>query len=183
MKRVCAITLFAALIALVAVSGCAGLFDGTNSSTPTPTVYGPVPSPLPTPTPTPPPGPAIGHSKPSNDVHILPSPLDYKFIDNGKTRDGKQYENITLFVLNDGAQKAKNIKLIVTVIDDQTMNTLVYQSINVGDIEQGGVKLMNFITLTHDTAILVKVTIDVTWGDNDEYYNPLSIVKVRSFPL
>lgn len=183
MKRVCAITLFAAVLAVVAVSGCTGLFDGPVQTTPVPTVYGPVPSPLPTPTPTPTPGLAIAHSKSSNDVYIITPSADYKFIDNGKTLDGKQYENITLFVVNDGTQTAKNIKLIITVIDERSMNTLLYQSINVGDLERGGVKPMNFKTDTHDSAILVKVSIEVRWGDNDEYYNPIIKEKVRSFPL
>lgn len=182
MKRVCVITLFAAIVAVAAVSGCTGLFAGPTP-TPVPTVYGPLPSPLPTPTPTPAPGPAIGHSKASNDVYIITSPLDYKVVTDGKTRDGKQYEDISLIVANDGAQPARNIKLVVTIISEYTMNTLVYQEFAVGDLKNGEWKQMTLTTDTHDPCNYILMTIDVGWGESGEYYNPKQYEKTFSFTL
>lgn len=182
MKRVFAITLFAAaVVAAVAVSGCAGL--GGPTATPVPTVYGPVPSPLPTPTPTPGPGPAIGHSQPSNDVYLITSPIDYKVVNDGKTRDGKQYENISLVVVNDGADTARNIKLMVTVISEYTTNTLVYQEFPVGDLVKGDYRQMTFLTDNHDPCNYIKMTIDVSWGEFGEYYNPKQYEKTFSFTI
>lgn len=181
MKRVCAITLFAALFAIVAVSGCTEYFDGSGSPTPVPTAYGPVPSPLPTPTPTPTPGPAIAHSQASNDVYVLTSPIDYKAVINEKTYDGKQYENITLLVINDGSRPARNIKAIVTIIDEYTMNTLVYQEFSLGDLAKGDWKQEARLTDTHDACSFIKLTIDVSWGEFGEYYNPKPYENTVSF--
>lgn len=181
MKRVCAITLFAALFVVVAVSGCTEYFDGSGSPTPVPTVYGPVPSPLPTPTPTPTPGPAIAHSRASNDVYVLTSPIDYKAVINEKTYDGKQYENITLLVINDGTKPAKNIKAVVTIIDEYTMNTLVYQEFSLGDLAKGDWMQKALLTDTHDACSYIKLTIDVSWGESGEYYNPKQYENTVSF--
>ncbi len=79
-------------------------------------IYGPVPSALPTPTPTPVAGSAIANSKPSNDLKIITSPLDYKVVTDQKTRDGRQFENITLMVINSGTETAPNVMIAV---DDQ----------------------------------------------------------------
>ena len=170
MKRICAITLFAAVFAVVAVSGCTGLFDGTGKSTPVPTVYGPIPSPLPTPTPTPGPGPAIAHSKASNDVNILVSPMDYKVVTGGRTRDGKQYENIYLVVENSGTQTAEKVMLTVTIINENNLNMLVYQQFPVGDLARGERKTMNLTTNIHEYTNFIKMTIDTEWGAHSEYY-------------
>jgi hypothetical protein len=176
MKRVYAITLFAAVvIAVVAVSGCTGLFDVSGKSTPVPTVYGPLPSPLPTPTPTPAPGPAITHSKPSNDVNLLTSPMDYKVVTGGRTNDGKQYENIYLVVENTGTKTAEKVMLTVTIINENNLNLLVYQQFPVGDLARGERKMMNLTTDVHEYTNFIKVTIATDWGANSEYY--------RSVPL
>ncbi len=181
MKRVCAITLFAALCAVVAVSGCAGLFDGSGSPTPVPTAYGPVPSSLPTATPTPTPGPAIAHSRASNDVYVLTSPIDYKAVVSEKTYDGRQYENISLLVINDGTRPARNIKAVVTIIDEYTTNTLVYQEFSLGDLAKGDWALKPLLTDTHDACNYIKITIDVSWGEFGEYYNPKQYENTVSF--
>ena len=164
MKRVCAITLFTAVFAVVVVSGCTGLFDGTGKSTPVPTVYGPLPSPLPTPTPTPVPGLAITHSRPSNDVNILTSPMDYKVVTGGRTNDGKQYENIYLVLENSGTQTAEKVMLTVTIINENNLNLLVYQQFPVGDLSRGERKVMNLTTVTHEYTNFIKMTIVTRLG-------------------
>jgi hypothetical protein len=181
MKRFCAITLFAAICALVAISGCTEYFDGSGSPTPVPTSYGPVPSPLPTAMPTPTPGPAIAHSQPSNDVYVLTSPIDYKAVVNEKTYDGRQYENITLLVINDGTKPARNIKAIVTIIDEYTTNTLVYQEFSLGDFARGDWTQKALLTDVHEACNYIKLTVDVSWGEFGEYYNPKQYENTISF--
>jgi hypothetical protein len=170
MKRVYAITLFAAVLVAVAVSGCTGLFDGGSKSTPVPTVYGPLPSPLPTPTPTPVPGAAITHSKPSNDVNIITSPMDYKVVTGGRTKDGKQFEDIYLVVENTGTQTAEKVMLTVTIINENNLNMLVYQQFPVGDLSRGERKAMNLTTGVHEYTNFIKLTIETEWGKYSEYY-------------
>jgi hypothetical protein len=171
MKRVCSITLFAAVFAVVAISGCTGLFDGAGKSTPVPTVYGPMPSPLPTPTPTPTPGPTIAHTKPSNNVSIIASPMDYKVVTGGRTKDGKQYENIYLVVRNSGTDTAQNVALTVTIVNENNLNMLVYQQFPVGDLARGEWKTVNLTTGTHEYTNFIKMTIYVQWGPYSEYYS------------
>jgi hypothetical protein len=170
MKRICTITLFAAVFAVVAISGCTGLFDGTGKSTPVPTVYGPIPSPLPTPTPAPTAGPAISHSKTSNEVSLLMSTMDYKVVTGGRTNDGKQYENIYLVVENSGTKTAEKVMLTVTIINENNLNMLVYQQFPVGDLSRGERKVMNLTTNVHEYTNFIKMTIDTEWGPNSEYY-------------
>jgi hypothetical protein len=171
MKRVCAIAFLAAVVvAAVTVSGCTGLFGGPTT-TPVPTIYGPVPSPLPTPTPTPVPGPAISHSIPSNDINIVTSPMDYKVVTGGRTRDGLQFENINLVVENTGMQTARNVVLTVTIINENNLNTLVYQQFPVGELARGERKTMALVTDTHEYTNFIKMTITAQWGTSNEYYS------------
>jgi hypothetical protein len=170
MKWVCAITLFAAVFAVVAISGCTGLFDGTGKTTPVPTVYGPIPSPLPTPTPTPAPGLAISHSKASNEVNLITSPMDYKVVTGGRTNDGRQYENIYLVVENSGIKTAEKVMLTVTILNENNLTVLVYQQFPVGDLSRGERKVMNLTTSVHEYTNFIKMTIDTEWGPNSEYY-------------
>jgi hypothetical protein len=171
MRKVFAIALLAMItIAGVFASGCSG---PTGGSSPTPTVIlKPVPSPLPTPTPTPTPGPAIANSKPSDAVKIIFSPISYKVVDDAKTRDGKQFETINLFIFNDGNETARNVVLTVTITDRRTMNTLDYFDYPVGDLSQGEQKSLTIQTHTHEPATIIKLSIQIHWGDFGEYYNP-----------
>jgi hypothetical protein len=180
MKWVYAIMLLAAVFAVVAVSGCTGLFDGTGKSTPVPTVYGPLPSPLPTPTPTPVPGSAIAHSMPSNDVNLLTSPMDYKVVTGGRTNDGKQFESIYLVVENTGTQTAEKVMLTVTIINENNLNMLVYQQFPVGDLSRGERKVMNITTGIHEYTNFIKMTIETGWGKNSEYYRSVPFENTYS---
>jgi hypothetical protein len=181
MKRVCAITLFIAVFAAVAVSGCAGLFGG-QTATPAPTVYGPVPSSLPTPTPTPTPGPAIAHSRSSDDVSIIMAQPDYRAVKDERTYDGRQYENISFLLINDGTQPAKNIKAVVTIINEFTTTTLVYQEFSLGDLAKGEWMQKSLLTDTHDACNYIKITIDISWGEFGEYFNSNPYENTVSFP-
>jgi hypothetical protein len=116
-------------------------------------------------------------------VYLITSPLDYKVVNDGKTRDGRQYENISLIVVNDGTQPAKNIRLVVTIISEYTTNTLVYQEFTVGDLAKGDWKQMALLSDTHDPCNYIKMTIDVGWGEFGEYYNPNQYEKTFSFSL
>lgn len=171
MKRVCAIAFLAAVVIMaVAVSGCTDVLGG-STATPEPTVYGPIPSPMPTPTPTPVPGQAIAHSKPSNDITIIVSPMDYKVVTGGRTNDGRQFETINLVVENTGTQTARNVKLTVTIINENNLNTLAYQSFEIGDLAPGERKQFSKPTETHEYTNFIKMTISAQWGANSEYYS------------
>jgi len=182
MKKIITVALFITILAAVALSGCTILPGGQTSPTPT-VIYGPVPSPLPTPTPTPVPGSGIANSKPSDDLKIITSPLDYKVVTDQKTRDGRQFENITLMVSNDGTEPAPNVMLAVTIIDETNLNTLIYQEFNVGDLPRGGQKVVNLVTDPHGTSNFIKMTIAMHWGQNGEYYSTTRYEKTFTFML
>jgi hypothetical protein len=169
-----------AVFAAVAVSGCAGLFDGPTA-TPVPTVPGPVPSSLPTATPAPTPGPAIAHSRSSDDVYIIMAQPDYRAVKGERTYDGRQYENITLLVINDGTQLAKNIKVVVNIINEYTTEKLVYQEFSLGDLAKGEWIQKSLLTDAHNACNYIKVTIDVSWGEFGENYNSNSYENTVSF--
>jgi hypothetical protein len=148
------------------------------TATPSPTI-GPSPTSTPTPAPTEVPsttpvsGPAIVHSKPSNDVNILTSPMDYKVVTGGRTNDGKQFENIYLVVENSGIQTAQKVMLTVTIINENNLNMLVYQQFPVGDLSRGERKSMNLTTGIHEYTNFIKMTIETDWGAHSEYYRSL----------
>lgn len=182
MKKIITVALFITILTAVALSGCTILPGGQTSPTPT-VIYGPVPSPLPTPTPTPVPGPGIANSKPSDDLKIITSPLDYKVVTDQKTRDGKQFENITLMVSNDGTGPAPNIMLAVTIVDETNLNTLLYQEFKIGDLPRGEQKMVSLITDPHGTSNFIKVIINTHWGHNSEYYSTTPYEKTFTFML
>ena len=136
MKKIITVALFIAILAAVSLSGCTFPIGGQTSPTPT-VIYGPVPSTLPASTPAPVSDPAVANSKPSDDLKIITSPLDYKVVTDQKTRDGQQFENITLMVINSGNEMATDIMLAVTIIDETNLNTLLYQEFGIGDLQPG----------------------------------------------
>lgn len=187
MKKVYVILIFTAIAAAAAVGGCTSPFS-SSQPTPVPTVYGPIPSATPTPAPAGQADTAVPNSISSTNVTLFFSPLNYKVVDDAKTRDGRQYENITLYVENDGSATAKNVVLTVTVDDMHTGARLVdHQEFPVGDLDRGDVKLTNLMTSVHTPSYIIKLSVQVRWGDNGEYYNPttfpLTGYNTFSFPL
>jgi hypothetical protein len=182
MKKIFTVALFITILAAVALSGCTILPGGQTSPTPT-VIYGPVTSPPPTPTPTPVPGSGIANSKPSNDVKILTAAEDWRVVTDQKTRDGKQFENITLMVVNDGTGPAQNVMLAVTIIDETNLKTLIYQEFDIGDLSRGERKMVSLITDPHGTSHFIKVSISTHWGYNSEYYGKVPYENTFSFML
>jgi hypothetical protein len=101
----------------------------------------------------------------------MTSPLDYKVVSGGRTRDGKQYENIYLVLENTGTQTARNVMLTVTIINENNLNMLVYQQFPAGDLARGERKIMNLSTDTHEYTNFIKMTITAQWGEFSEYYS------------
>ncbi len=181
MKKIITAALFITILAAASVSGCTFPTGGQTSPTPT-VVYGPVPSALPTPTPTPVPGTGVANSKPSNDVRIITAADSWKVANDEKTRDGQQFENITLMVSNYGTETATNIVLAVTIVDETNLKTLVYQEFNIGDLARGEDQIMHLITDPHDPSYYVKMTIAMHWGNSGEYYSPTPYKNTFIFP-
>ena len=182
MKKIITVALFIAILAAVSLSGCTIPIGGQTSPTPT-VIYGPVPSALPTPTPTPVAGSAIANSKPSDDLKIIPPALDYKTVTDQKTRDGRQFENITLMVVNSGTETAKNIFLTVSIKDETTGQNLLYQEKKIDDIQRGGQEIINIVTDTHDPSNYILLTIGIHWGEYGEYYLIEPFEMTKSFML
>jgi len=182
MKKIITVALFIAILAAVSLSGCTIPIGGQSSPTPT-VIYGPVPSALPTPAPTPVPGSAIANSKPSDALKIITSPLDYKVVTDQKTRDGRQFENITLMVMNTGTETAPKVMLAVTIIDETNLNTLIYQEFDIGDLSRGEQKMVSLVTDPHNPSNYIKVTISMHWGYSNEYYSTTPFAKTFTFML
>lgn len=181
MKKIITVALFIAILAAVSLSGCT-ILPGART-TPTPTVvYVPV-SPTPTAVPTPVPDPVPANSKPSNDVKILTAAEDWRVVTDQKTRDGRQFENITLMVVNDGSSLAANVVLGVTIIDETNLNTLIYQEFGVGDLPRGEHKIVSLITDPHGVSQFIKVIINMHWGNNGEYYTTKPYENTFTFML
>jgi hypothetical protein len=182
MKKILIAALFMAILAAASVSGCTLPIGGQTSPTPT-VIYGPVPSALPTATPTPTPGPAVANSRPSDEVKIITSPIDYKVVSDQKTRDGRQFENISLIIANDDTETVKNVVLAVTIIDEFSMNNLVYQEFKIGDLTRGEYKPVALVTNPHSPSTFIKMSIKLQWGDYGEYYSMTPFEHTYTFMM
>jgi hypothetical protein len=181
MKKIIVAMLFITILAAVSLCGCSILTGG--QATPAPTVYGPIPSALPTPTPTPEPDSVVANSKPSGDVKIITAGEDWKVITDQKTRDGMQFENISLAIVNDGSQPAKKIVLAVTIVDEIKGINILDQQFEVGDLPRGGQRMINLVTDPHDPSNYILLTIKIHWGDHGEYYSETPLKMTKSFML
>ena len=176
MRKIYIFMLLSAIVASVSVCGC----DGLGSPTPTPPA---VLKPVPTPTPvvTPAPTPVVETSLHSGNVYFIPSP-DYAVIKGDKDQSGRQYENISLIICNGNTETVHDVVLAVTIIDDQTMKTLVYQEYPIGDLAPGQTEFVNMITDTHDEAVLEKMTVKIYLGDNKVHTDSRDYELTQSFP-
>jgi len=179
MRKIYIFMLLSAIVASVSVCGC----DGSGSPTPTPPA---VLKPVPTPTPvvTPAPTPVVETSLHSGNVYIIASPKNSgaDVIRSDKDLSGRQYENISLYVYNGNTETVHDVVLAVTIIDDQTMKTLVYQEYPVGDLAPGQTEPVNMVTDTHDEAVLEKMTVRIYLGDNKVYTGSRDYELTQSFP-
>jgi len=166
------------LIAMISASGC--VCGPVNDIFPfqVPFVSTPTPAPLSTPLPTqvpstPTPSTQVIAQQTSYDVRIHPA-----FITFESTRyDTEQTENITVLVMNDGNDTAKNIKLILSLEDAQQGINLLTQDYTVGDLKRGDRKIFSMDTNRHLAANSVYVTVRIVWGTYDEYSNPDTFVN------
>ncbi|MGA9141634.1 MAG: hypothetical protein WBZ29_15525 [Methanocella sp.] len=168
MKKIIVAVLFIVILAAVSLCGCSILTGG--QATPIPTAIGPMPSVAPTPTQAP--VSALPRSISSHDIDLTFSGVHYKIMTYQRTNDGKQFENISMIISNNGNTLAKKVVLKVAMIDDTTMENLLYQEFPVGDLRGGENKLIYLKTDLHEPSYLIKLSIQIEWGTNGEYYNP-----------
>ncbi|MCD1294661.1 hypothetical protein CUJ83_06565 [Methanocella sp. CWC-04] len=83
-----------------------------------------------------------------------------------------QSENVTVIVANDGIETAKNVIVILKVVDAQRSDTLVIHEEKIGDLGRGERKWISIRTPVHSGASSVYVEARIEWGEYREFYNP-----------
>lgn len=170
------------IAAAIPLSGCINWDDisrlnpfSTPTPTPRPTLTPTIiPTPTKEPTITPPPG--LMTKKSSNEVRIV----YYEF--NFDKKISGQSENITVLVANDGTKTAKNVILTLKIDDSQRGEMLVLKDYDIGDLERGERRFVSMLTPMHNYASSVFVQVNIEWGENREFYNPVTYIK-KSFSV
>ncbi len=122
----------------------------------------------------------------SNDVKVLPAgERGLIFFESypGKNDRGKQYENVTIYLANDGASAAKDVVVTLSETDGHDANSLVQQDFKVGDMENGERRIFTMITEEHDQARSILIKVNLKWGEYGEYSNPATYVDVTKSVL
>ena len=177
-----ALAIILLVVAFAALGGCVQI---KNILQPAPTItpivtITPTPTPIP-PTATPAPTPVTKVSSP--DVKVLPA-VDKGIIAFDSYPVGDyQRENITIVIANDGAADAKNVVVTLTETDAHDANTLVQQKFNVGDIKRGDRRDFTLVTDEHEQAASVQIKANLEWGENGEYYNPITFIDITKSVL
>jgi hypothetical protein len=165
------------LLAAISLSGCVyveNVFRPAPTTTPVVTA---TPAPMPTATPAPTPV----ATKSSNDVKVLPvlekGLIFFESYPGEMDRD-KQYENISIYLANDGASDAKDVVVTLSETDAHGANSLVQQDFKVGDMKKGERKIFAMVTDEHEQAGSILIKVNLKWGEYGEYNNPTTFIDV-----
>ena len=88
-----------------------------------------------------------------------------------------QHENITVVLANDGLSDAKNVVLTLTETDAHGGNMVIQQKYKVGDLRSGERKEYSMLTDDHPLASSVLIQVNIAWGADGEYSNPLTFIN------
>jgi hypothetical protein len=162
------------LLVAISLSGCVYIEKALQPSPTTAHIVTITPSPRPTATP----APTLVVAQKSTDVKIMPvgDKGIYNFNFEKGTEEQKEFFNVV--VMNDGTTDAKNVALSVSITDAFGGNSLKQQKIFVGDLKIGDRKECAIKTDGHALANSVHITINIVWGENGEYSNPVTYGNV-----
>ncbi len=162
------------LLVAISLSGC--VYVG-NVFQPAPTTA-PIVTITPTPRPTATPALTPVARQMSTDVKVMPvgDKGIYNFDFEKGTEEQKEIFNVV--VMNDGSTDAKNVVLSLSITDAFGGNSLKQQKFSVGDLKSGDRKECVIKTEGHDLANSVHITINIEWGENGEYSNPVTYGNV-----
>jgi hypothetical protein len=163
-------TLMVMLLVAISLSGCVYI-ENVFQPAPTPE---PIVTIMPTPMPTATPVPTPVVRQMSTDVKIMP--VGDKGIYNFDFEKGtdEQKEIFNVVVINDGSTDAKNVILSLSITDAFGGNSLKQQKFSVGDLKSGDLKECFIKTDGHYLANSVHIIINIEWGENGEYTNPVT---------
>ena len=165
------------LLTATSLSGCVNIdrtFGPATTITPVVTM-----TPTTEPTATPAPTPVASQS--SSDVKVLPVvDKGLVFFESypGKVDQDQQYENITIYLANDGTSDAKNVIVTLVEIDAHGGNALIQQDFEVGDMKNGERRVFTMITDEHSQAGSILIKVNLKWGQYGEYSNPTTFIDV-----
>ena len=162
------------LLVALSLSGCVYIENVFQPSPTTAPVITMTPTPMPTITPVPTP---VARQM-STDVKIMPvgDKGIYNFDFEKGTEEQKEFFNVV--VMNDGSTDAKNVVLSMSITDAFGGNSLTQLKFLVGDLKSGDRKECLIKTDGHALANSVHITININWGENGEYSNPVTYGNV-----
>lgn len=173
-----ALVLVAAIAATSAGCICAPNLLGSPKTTVTPAVVTATPTPSPTATPTATPGPTAVARQMSTDVKILAAGDKGLIAFDSQPADDLQYETITIVLANDGTTEADGVVVTLTETDAHGGNLLLQQNFAAGHLKRGERREFTMVTDKHDQAGSILLEAELSWGENNEYYNPMTFLDI-----